>query len=232
MEPTIETISKRKHDVNNATKAKNDSNNNNSHNKNKNYVNNNNTSSKETYKNKDNHKDKKNEKSSKEWKQKQEKKETSADQNTSDRKGKPNIFIMGDSMVKKLNGSLLTKKIKHRGIVKVRPFTTAKVSCIQDHFKPTIRDINPQQIILHVGNNDLKTERTDSQIAKSIIYLSISLKKNDNMIAVSDIVQRLDELNNKAAEVNTHLEFTGKQRGLPYISIFTENFSNFLSKSN
>ena len=226
MEPTIETIS------------------------------NNNTSSKETYKNKDNHKDKKNEKSSKERKQKQKKKETSADQNTSDRKGKPNIFIMGDSMGKKLNGFLLTKKIKYRGIVKVRPFTTAKVSCMQDHVKPTIRDINPQQIILHVGTNDLKTERTDSQIAKSIIYLSISLKKNDNMIAVSGIVQRLDELNNKAAEVNTHLEFTSKQRGLPYIShcetidpnkhlnesnlhlnsdgirVFTENFSNFLSKSN
>ena len=68
----------------------------------------------------------KNERSSKERKRKQERKETSADQNTSDRKGKPSIFIMGDSMVKKLNGYLLTKKIKHKGIVKVRPFTTAK----------------------------------------------------------------------------------------------------------
>ena len=33
---------------------------------------------------------------------------------------------MGDSMVKKLNGYLLTKKNKHKGVVKVRPFTTAK----------------------------------------------------------------------------------------------------------
>ena len=159
-------------------------------------------------------------------------------------------------MVKKLNGYLLTKKIKHKGIVKVRPFTTAKVSCMQDHVKPTIRDINPQQIILHVGTNDLKTERTASQIAKSIIDLSISLKKNGNMIAVSGIVPRLDELNNKAAEVNNRLELMCKQRGLPYIShyetidpnkhlnesnlhlnsygirVFAENFSNFLSKSN
>ena len=67
---------------------------------------------------------------------------------------------MGDSMVKKLNGYLLTKKIKHRGIVKVRLFITVKFSCMQDHVKPTIRDINPQQIIIHVGTNDLKTERT------------------------------------------------------------------------
>ena len=127
---------------------------------------------------------------------------------------------MGDSMVKKLNGYLLTKKIKHKGIVKVRLFTTTKVSCMQDHVKPTIRDINPQQIILHVGTNDLKTERTASQIAKSIIDLSISSKKNGNMIAVFGIVPRLDELNNKAAEVNNRLELMCKQRGLPYISHF------------
>ena len=76
------------------------------------------------------------------------------------------------------------------------------------------------------------------------------------MIAVSGIVPRLDELNNKAAEVNNCLELMGKQRGLPYLShyetidpnkhlnesnlrlnsygikVFAENFSNFLSKSN
>ena len=152
------------------------------------------------------------------------------------------------------NSNSHSKNKEH--IVKVRPFTTAKVSCMQDHVKPTIRDITPQQIILHVGTNDLKTERTASQIAKSIIDLSISLKKNGNMIAVSGIVPKLDELNSKAAEVNNRLELMCKQRGLPYIShyetidpqkhlnesnlhlnsygirVFAENFSNFLSKSN
>ena len=158
MEPTIETNTKRRSGVNNTSKTNNDSNNNNIHNKNKEHASNTNTTSKETYKNKDNHKNKKNEKSSKERKRKQETKETSADQNTSDTKGKPSIFIMGHNMVEKLNSYLLTKEMKHKGIVKVRPFTTAKVSCMQDHVKPTIRDINPQQIILHIGTNDLKTE--------------------------------------------------------------------------
>ena len=111
------------------------------------------------------------------------------------------------------NGYLLTKKVKHRGIVKVRPFTTVKVSCLQDHFKPTIRDVNPQQIILQLGTNDLQTEQTVRQITKSIIDLSISLKKNEKMIAVSGIVPRLDELNNKAAEVNSRLELMCRQRG-------------------
>ena len=63
-----------------------------------------------------------------------------------------------------------------------------------------------------------KSEQTASQIAKSKIDLSISLKKNENMIAVSGIVTRLDELNNKEAEVNNRLELKPKQRGLPYIS--------------
>ena len=50
MESTIETITKRKHDVNNTSKANNDSNNNNSHNKNKEHVSNTNTSSKKRVK--------------------------------------------------------------------------------------------------------------------------------------------------------------------------------------
>ena len=49
-------------------------------------------------------------KSTKERKRKQEVKETSMDQNTRDRKGKPIMFIMGDSMVKKLKDYLPTKK--------------------------------------------------------------------------------------------------------------------------
>ena len=109
---------------------------------------------------------------------------------------------MVGSMVKKLNGYLLTKKIKHKSIVKVWPFFTAKVSCTQDFVKPTIRDKNPQQIILRIGTNDLETEQTTSQIAKYLIDLSIYLKKNENLLAVSGIVPGLDELNNKAMEIS------------------------------
>ena len=127
---------------------------------------------------------------------------------------------------------------------------------MQDHANPTIRGINPQQIILYVGTNDLKEEQTASQTAKSIIDLSVSLKKNENMIAVSGVVPRLDELNNTVAEVSNHLELMWQQRRLPYIShcetidpnqhlngsnlhlnyygirVFAENFSNFLSMPN
>ena len=68
------------------------------------------------------------------------------------------------------------------------------------------------------------------------------------MKAVSGIVSRLDELNNKATEVNTCLELMCKQRGLQFIShcqtksnhflnsngirIFPKKISNFLLKFN
>ena len=53
------------------------------------------------------------------------------------------VYILGDCMVKKLTGYLLTKKVRHKFLVKV---TGAKVSCMADHVKPTIRDDKPDHV--------------------------------------------------------------------------------------
>ena len=61
----------------------------------------------------------------------------------------------------------------------------------------TIRNINLQQIILHVGTNDLKSERTSSYIAKSIKSTKSTKSMcnfEENTITVDDIVPRLDDL--------------------------------------
>ena len=50
---------------------------------------------------------------------------------------KTNVYILGDSIVKKLNGYLLTWKIKHKHLVKVRSFSGAKINCMTDDVKPT-----------------------------------------------------------------------------------------------
>ena len=44
----------------------------------------------------------------------------------------------GDTLVKKLNGFLLTRKLNHKCLVKVGPFNSAKVRCMHDHAKPAI----------------------------------------------------------------------------------------------
>ena len=105
-------------------------------------------------------------------------------------------------MIKKLNGCFLTRKVRHKYLIKVRSFSGAKVSCMVDHVNPTLRDDKPDHIILNVGTNDLRTETTANQIAKSIMDLTASLKNNGNLVIVPGIVPRFDNLNNKATEVN------------------------------
>ena len=45
---------------------------------------------------------------------------------------------------------------------KITIFSGAKVRCFHDYAKPTMRDFNPSQTILHVGTNDLNSEKTSS----------------------------------------------------------------------
>ena len=133
-------------------------------------------------------------------------------------------------MTKKLHGFLLTRKLNHKCLVKVRPFSSAKVRCMYDHVKPTVRDFILDHIILHCGTNDLSSERTASQIARSIIEFALSLKSKDNKISISLIVPRNDNLNKKASEVSSRLVHMCAERNIPYIdhtnSIQPENHLN------
>ena len=56
---------------------------------------------------------------------------------------KKSAFIIGDSMIKKIDGYLLTSSVNHKYIVKVRPFLSAKTVDMVDYIKPTQRDFNP-----------------------------------------------------------------------------------------
>ena len=59
-------------------------------------------------------------------------------------------------MVKKLNGYLLTREIKHKHLVHFRRQKSP------DHVKPTLGDLNPDHIVLHSRTNGLRTENTAS----------------------------------------------------------------------
>ena len=108
------------------------------------------------------------------------------------------MLILGNSIIKNLNGYLLTKKLRKRKLIKVRLFIGAKASCKYDHVKPTIQEFNPHHIILHVGTNELKSFKRVSQISKSVIDLALSLKSETNTVMISQIAPRKDNLNNKA----------------------------------
>ena len=115
------------------------------------------------------------------------------------------FIFLATASSKKLNGYLLTGKIKHKHLVKVRSFSGAKISCMTDHVKPTLRDMSPDHIILHAGTNDLRSENKASQISKATIDLTTSLKNDDNTVTVSGIVPGIGDLNNKANEMHHRL---------------------------
>ena len=57
--------------------------------------------------------------------------------------------------------------------------------------KPTLRHINLDHIVLHAGQNDLRTENTATQIRKATIDLATSLKNGSNTVFVPDDVPSL-----------------------------------------
>ena len=133
-------------------------------------------------------------------------------------------------MVKKLNGFLL-RKLNHKCLVKVRPFNSAKVRCMHDHVKPTVRDFDPDHIILHCGTNDLNSDRISSQIAKEIIDPALSLKSGKNRISISLLTPRSGKLNNKASEVNNRLINMCSHRNIAYIDHSSSIQQNHINES-
>ena len=134
-------------------------------------------------------------------------------------------------MVKKLNGFLLTRRLDHKCLVKVRPFNSAKVRCKHDHVKPTVRDFDRDHIILHCETNDLNSDRTSSQFAREIIDLAISLKSDKNKILISLLTPRSDKFNIKASEVNNRLVNMCSHRNIANIDHSSSIQQNHIDES-
>ena len=103
--------------------------------------------------------------------------------------------------------------------------------CVHDHAKPTVRDFNPDNIILDCGTYDLNYERTSSQIARKIIDLALSLKSDKSQISISLSTPRSDKLNNKASEVNNRLMNMCSDRNIAYIDHSSSIQQNHINAS-
>ena len=76
---------------------------------------------------------------------------------------KPVVVITGDSLIKIVQGWWVSKGMKVKTVVKA--FPGAFVEDMFDYIKPTIKH-HPEEIILHVGKNDLKN--SDSRLLKEL----------------------------------------------------------------
>ena len=86
-------------------------------------------------------------------------------------------------------------------------------------------------IILHVGTNDLRENKSAKEIALNTIELAIDLKTEINDIMLSSIIPRNDKLNEKGAEVNNILKSLCSTHNFHIIDNSNISKLNHLNKS-
>ena len=74
------------------------------------------------------------------------------------------------------------------------------------------------EIIIHVGANDLSSDKEPKDTTNNIIQLAKSVKTDANKVAMSSILPRNDKFNSKAKEVNTYLQDICFSNNLPLIT--------------
>ena len=130
---------------------------------------------------------------------------------------KKKVFVLGDSMVKHIQGWDITKKLENKHKVYIRQFAGSKIICMNDYVKPCIRENNPDHIIFHVGTNDIPTSKDPLAIAQSIVDLAKSVMNQDRGVTISGIIPRNDQWNNKVREVNDSLACMCENDNIPFI---------------
>lgn len=103
--------------------------------------------------------------------------------------------------------------------VKVDPHSGAVVEDLKDYINPILRR-KPDNIILHIGTNNLKRDKPN-EIADKIVEIAETIEENlpDCKIAISKLITRSDSLILEQArkDVNKHLRTFCNQRSWSYI---------------
>ena len=84
---------------------------------------------------------------------------------------------MGDSIVNHVEWWKLSKNVDRKHKVYVRS-SSARVKCMKGYVKSCIRENNPDHRIIHVGTNELNSERQGNMIAKSITDAAKCIKSS------------------------------------------------------
>ena len=84
--------------------------------------------------------------------------------------------LVGDSMVKQIQGRRPGREVGHRVVVK--SFPGATTNDMKQYLMPTV-DKKPQQIILHVGTNDLR-DHSPTVVAENIVDLAKKIEMESN----------------------------------------------------
>ena len=101
------------------------------------------------------------------------------------------FLILGDSIVKWVDGWRLRKRIK--GTTAARSILGATTTGMIYHTKNCIADCTASIFILHHETNDILTTSSTIEIANSIISLASDTTENVNMVMVLGLTIRNDK---------------------------------------
>ena len=139
---------------------------------------------------------------------------------TTDHTGKKKlVFIAGNSIIQLVQGWKLSMSDKH---VAVKSFLGARIIAdMDDYLKPLLRK-EPDEVILHVGTNNICDESSRS-MAESIINMVTQVQQDfpSTRLAISPLLPRPDnfELDDKIKEANKILNSFCSSRGLTLLHI-------------
>ena len=123
--------------------------------------------------------------------------------------------VVGDSIIKNLQGRKLGKAVGHRVVVK--PFPGATIHDMKSHIIPTMEK-SPDQICLHIGTNDLRSNEPN-MVADAIVDLAKGIENScDAEIVLSEITTRNDVYGDAVKTVNRRLKQFCRQNGWELIS--------------
>ena len=115
-----------------------------------------------------------------------------------------NTLVVGDSILKHVEGWRLNKRMKSN--FSVRSIPGASTNGMVHHVKGCLEDISPNTVILHHGTNDLKCGNTSEKIATDIVNLALTIQSEKTKVFISGLTIRNDNLNKRRKEVNQLLE--------------------------
>ncbi|CAH3162391.1 unnamed protein product, partial [Porites lobata] len=123
--------------------------------------------------------------------------------------------VVGDSIIKNLQGRKLAKAVGHWVVLKA--FPAATIHDMKSHIIPTVERC-PDQICLHIGTNDLKSKEPHV-VADAIVDLAREIENScDAEIVLSEITTRNDAHSNAVKTVNRRLKQFSRQNGWKLIS--------------
>ena len=132
-------------------------------------------------------------------------KESQKSENKMHGKDHKNVFIVGDSMLKNITGTVISRE----NVIKMRPHSGATTIDICDYIKPELRQ-KPDIVIVHCGTNDIPNNINTVKKIKKIKKLAKEIEENNQenipQVVISSILKRYDQdYNEEIQSINDKL---------------------------